>query len=739
MNELDNRPTANRDLVNHRAEPNYNTQATSRQTHDRTSRLSFADFIARTYSTPEDALIEFRGEIDAQAASIGVTLPPDILLGQSWQKAANQEGRSEGKQYYIGELLIGAGGVAAPALTINNYKEDKQYINLRDLMWKKFEAYKRGDNTSPLNGSAEIYKANAAKLVQKAEAARELREEQKEKGWELAASAAKTVWESAKENPEHPYLERKKIKANGARIATERLTAALWNKHERIFEGTTICDDGDLIIPVYSYESGSLINIQRISSNGEKRFLKGGSVNGLYELPKKGTSFIAEGFATGATIFEAGYSVAIAFSAGAIPKIVETQGCTDAIAADNDKAGIKAAQATGLRFIAPPTEGADWNDYAVENGLEAVIQELKTFEESLIREGIVKAPKPTFLMTTSDFMAPPKPLTWTIKGIIEDQSVGMLYGESGGGKSFLAISMAASIGTGVDWYGRKVKQGAVVYANGEGHVGLSRRFKAWEIKTGTPIASVYPTRVPVLFGNPDSVRQLSEEMSLLPEKPSLLVIDTLARATAGMEENSAKDMGMFIENIDKLKRDHGCSVLIVHHSGKNADNGARGSSAIKAAMDFELGLLPVGQTAFEVLCTKMKEAERFKPMGFEFRTVKLPSDWVNDDGCRLQSAILHSIDIDLLESKNAPQEKKLSDKQEEALSIFNCLMRNQIETQIKGGIYNPNNPPLVLKSDWVDAMEKAGMKSPRSYPERIENKKLIRQHGTGVHLGYLRI
>jgi len=739
MNNLEGRPAGNGDLVNHSAEPNYNIQAASHQENSDNRRISFADFVARTYSTPEDALIEFRGEIDSLASSIGVTLPPALLIGQGWQKVANQKGKIDSKQSYVGELTTGGDGVATPSLTINNFKDTSQYINLRNLMWGKYDSYKNGEINPYLNSSIETYKIKEAEFLEKTKAAKKLMDEQKEKGWELAASAAKTVWESAQDNPEHPYLERKKIQANGSRIATERLTAKLWSTNEGKSASSIICDTGDLIIPIYSSKNDSLINIQRIPSDGGKWFLRGGSVNGLYDLSKKstGTRFIAEGFATGATIFEAGYSVAIAFSAGSISKIIEVKGCTDAVAADNDKAGIKAAQATGLRFIAPPTESMDWNDYAIENGLKAVTQELKAFEDSLVREGIVKAPKPSFLMTTSDFMSPPKPLAWTIKGIIEDQSIGMLYGPSGGGKSFLAISMAASVGAGVDWYDHKVKQGSVVYANGEGHVGLSRRFKAWEIKTGTAISNVYPTRVPVLFGNPESVKKLSEEIDLLPEKPSLLVIDTLARATAGMEENSAKEMGLFIENIDKLKRDHGCSVLIVHHTGKNADNGARGSSAIKAAMDFEIGLSLTGEKGLKILCTKMKEAERFKPMAFEFRTVELPSDWINDDNERLTSAILHPVEIDSLDSNNAYQGEKIT-KEAEALIHFDILQNEQIHTQIDGNKYDQDNLPPVLRTAWINSMETGGMKSAKTYIKRLEFKKIIIQAGVGDHLGYLR-
>lgn len=737
MDELDNRPAENGDLDEHIADLNYTTKKDTKRS------IRFVEYLAKKYTSPEDIWINHRTEISHAATSVGVILPDILILDSAWHYVPNREGKDDKKQSYKGEYRTDAEGATTPSMTVHNFKEESLSINIRDMAFQEYEAYKFGNSVAPLNGNIEAYKASSARLATKA-AAQKIRQGEKEsEGHKAAAKAAASVWNKAQDNPEHPYLERKKIGAHGTRIATERLKARLWDRYEDSFQEVVVCEAGELIIPVRDSTTHDLINIQRVSQDKDKpkRFLHGGQTTGGYNgLPGKGMEIVCEGFATGATVAEAGgYSVLVAFSAGNIPNVTKAISSIKAVAADNDKAGIKAAQATGLRFAVPPTEGADWNDYAVKNGLEAATQELKTFEESLVREGIVKAPKPTLLVPTAEFMATPKPLTWSIKDIFEDKSIGMMYGPSGGGKSFVAISMAASIGAGVDWFGRKVKQGAVVYVNGEGHVGLARRFKAWEIETGTPISNVYPTRVPVLFGNPDSVKQLSEEMSLLPEQPSLVIIDTLARAAAGMDENGSQDMGLFIENLDNLRRDHGCSVLIVHHSGKNADSGARGSSVIKAAMDFEMELKIMDPKALRLFCTKMKEADRFKPMSFEISTVKLPNDWVNDDGERLTSAVLLPVENKDPDSKDAYQKRKLPDKQEQALSILKNLQESQIETLIDGGAYDPNSPPLVLKSDWVDAMEKAGIKSHRSYPGKLELKQLVRQHGCGDLLGYLRI
>ena len=59
----------------------------------------------------------------------------------------------------------------------------------------------------------------------------------------------------------------------------------------------------------------------------------------------------------------------------------------------------------------------------------------------------------------------------------------------------------------------------------------------------------------------------------------LIILGTLARCFGGSDENAAKDMGAFIQGCDTSKAVTQTSVLIVHHSGKGQERGARGSSA----------------------------------------------------------------------------------------------------------------------------------------------------------------
>ena len=69
---------------------------------------------------------------------------------------------------------------------------------------------------------------------------------------------------------------------------------------------------------------------------------------------------------------------------------------------------------------------------------------------------------------------------------------------------------------------------------------------------------------------------------------ALVVIDTLARALAGGNENAPEDMGALIGNAKRIQEATGAAVLFVHHSGKDTSRGSRGHSSLKGAADLEI-------------------------------------------------------------------------------------------------------------------------------------------------------
>lgn len=246
-----------------------------------------------------------------------------------------------------------------------------------------------------------------------------------------------------------------------------------------------------------------------------------------------------------------------------------------------------------------------------------------------------------------------KAINWLVDGYLEADALGMLFGPSGGGKSFVAVSLACSIATGSQWFGCKVKQGAVFYIAGEGHQGLARRFAAWSKATGVAITKDTPLfksnrAVQLLDSNAaqnvrDEVGRLSISTNVAPE---LIIIDTLARNFGDGDENKQQDANRFIEAMDEIRREFGCHVLTVHHSGHDMDR-ARGSSALKAAMDQEFWVKGSGGL-LELQVTKMKDAEM--PSNKRFKITQLGLGVFDDCEVEITGAYLE-IDGNPLEFK----------------------------------------------------------------------------------------
>ena len=162
-----------------------------------------------------------------------------------------------------------------------------------------------------------------------------------------------------------------------------------------------------------------------------------------------------------------------------------------------------------------------------------------------------------------------------------------LIGAPSSYKTFIAIEIAACIATGHDFYGRKCKQGKILYLTGEGKSGFGKRIKAWEQKRGCSIPNNdFATIVdPVMLNeNLPGLREALLNHQDEYGKLSLIVIDTLNRTMAG-DENSSKDMGQFVQACTQLINEFELCCLVLHHTGKSANNGARGHSSLLGATD----------------------------------------------------------------------------------------------------------------------------------------------------------
>jgi putative DNA primase/helicase len=334
------------------------------------------------------------------------------------------------------------------------------------------------------------------------------------------------------------------------------------------------------------------VGFQTISPDGTKRFDKSMQTDSCFAVlngPIEGTVYLCEGYATAASVVAATGCPAIhCLSASNLPKVVPilakmAPNAKLVIAADNDKPGLDAANQTGLPWTAPSQTGADWNDRHQAVGAETLKAELM---RNLKQPGATK--KARLLVKASDYKLT-KPEYW-VEGIIEKNALTFMVGASGCGKTFVATDIATSIGLGVDYHARQVQQGHVIVSAGEGQDGQVARLRAAAEHKGKELedADIYLAKQAVVFADENAVAALCQEIEENHKgKVAVIIIDTMARAMVGTDENSSKDMSAFIHQCDHLRERFGCSIIVVHHTGHEGSRG-RGSSARYAAADAEI-------------------------------------------------------------------------------------------------------------------------------------------------------
>jgi len=447
------------------------------------------------------------------------------------------------------------------------------------------------------------------------------RDAEQAKTREVAANTVDLIWSQAgAASPEHPYLQRKGIQPNGARIT----------------------GDGRLMVPLYNSD-GELSSIQYIDHQGGKLYHPGGQTGSMYwlvgSMDDASTLYIAEGFATAATIAEVtGQPCAVAYSASnlvPVTGILKTAHPTldICIVADNDASGVgqryaeQASAKYGVRMTMPPIEG-DANDY-VQTGHDLAL---------LLKPQIAT----DYLIHADGFSEQPSPISWLVKHWIQDKALVMVHGPSGGGKTFVTLDWMLHIASGkLSWFGHKVKAGNMVYLAGEGHHGLRSRIAAWKHHNNVTSLNMWVSKSGVDLNTAEGYLKVLEAVRALKIKPSVITVDTLHRFMAG-DENSAQDAKTMLDACAALMQEFGCTVILVHHTGvsEEAQHRARGSSAWRGALDIEISVIPAkGDKSIEIVQRKSKDAEMAAPVYVNLESVAILG-WFDEDGDQVTSAVV---------------------------------------------------------------------------------------------------
>lgn len=318
-------------------------------------------------------------------------------------------------------------------------------------------------------------------------------------------------------------------------------------------------------------------------------------------------------------------------------------------------------------------------------------------------------------------------ISWLVRDYFEANTIVVVYGPPGKGKSFLALDVACCIAAGIDFHGHAAKSGAVFYIAGEGHNGIARRIEAWAQHHGTSRpARLYVSKAAINLVNATHAERVAEAVQELVnttgETPQMIVIDTMARNFVG-DENSATDVGQFVSNLDRMRRQWNAMILIIHHSGKASERGSRGSSALKGAVDAEYELKRDDtDKLIRLIAHKMKDADHPPPLTFELVPELV---WLDNDEVT-SSAVLRLADC------KEPMKAEIALPGKHPRAAWEVLMG-----MVNLFVADDQSDPVQIDAWRRKCEEVAGMERNRFHEAKktLAERGLIRIEGNAVALG----
>jgi len=236
-----------------------------------------------------------------------------------------------------------------------------------------------------------------------------------------------------------------------------------------------------------------------------------------------------------------------------------------------------------------------------------------------------------------------------IAGLLGIGGITVLYGESGSGKTFFTIDLAANVAAHLPWFDRETVPGPVMYVGAEAPKTVAKRLKAWMIRHEVQHldVAVVQSSVDLLNGDAEAVIELGRQLEAERGRLAMVVVDTLARAMTG-NENAPDDMGPFVAACGKIREQLGAHVLIVHHSGKDQARGARGHSSLRATTDVEIEVT-AGEGTHSAKVTKHRDEAGGQVFGFGLEQVELGMD---SKGRTLTTCVAAESEVARLSSKS---------------------------------------------------------------------------------------
>jgi len=380
--------------------------------------------------------------------------------------------------------------------------------------------------------------------------------------------------------------------------------------------------------------------------------------------------------------------------------------------------------AVGNFSVPPQGWGRDMNESAT---FEAAARIAKAEDEAEAKVEAHKAALSRFPIVRIGTIEARSP-NWYAYKFLEQGAHGETFGESGACKSFLVLDLGLSGAAGIDWHGRAVKQGPVIYICAEGRSGVIRRVKAWSIARKVDVSNIpfFITNA-VNLTNPETMETVRLAVGAVATEagpPKLLIVDTWA-GNLGADENSTPDTEAGISALDALCGPYNAAGLIVHHVGQGNKERARGAYALLASLDMEYRVERGSDEMIRVTCTKAKDIEPPEPMAFKLSSVDLGI--LDEKGDPVTSAVLTACDYEPEKGAKGATGKW----QKSCLEVLRTLIKDREANLEKSG--RSASEARVSATEWKEAAVDGGtVPKTRFY----EAKKTLIESGVVVLDGY---
>ena len=321
-----------------------------------------------------------------------------------------------------------------------------------------------------------------------------------------------------------------------------------------------------------------------------------------------------------------------------------------------------------------------------------------------------------------------------VQGLLTENAMSVVYGESNCGKTFFMSDLAFHVSQGKKYNGRRVEKGNVLYLSLEGKRGIKNRISAYKMENNVDLDGFLMMPCQVDFINseddiPQLVDLIMDANKKFNHNIKLVVVDTLARAIGGGDENSGVDMGTLVKHSDLIRQYTNAHICFIHHSGKDKARGARGHSSLRAAVDTEIEISRTEGADYSVVkIPKQRDMDRDDDFCFKLKRVVLGlNKWMEE----VTSCTVEPYDIKVDTEANA--EKRI--KSGKTKTAYDALKEAIMEKGFRGTGPEMPNCKVITIDIFKRYLQKRGVLSDnpasqrkqfeRVHDDLIENKLIV--------------